>query len=424
MHHYGGLPWLGAAGAVLVMAAILATTWLVVVGVTALVPGPWRIWLLPAAWVAVDAVRRFHPYRFPWNDLAATVADRPALLGSLPVWGASGLGWALVAVGAGLWGLLRRDRRPAAAALLVAAVGATISATALAPGFTPSGPPVRIAVLQPGTSLEEKWDPGEWQAIADRVWTLTGRAADAGAGIVLWPESAVPFRIDTDPAYRDLVTDMAAELDLEIVLNSVAETDGGYGNSAFLVTGDGVSPVRYDKVFLVPFGEYVPPWAEAITSEALVREVGRFTPGDAVTPLPATVPLGVAICYEVVFSRHSAAAVGGGAELLVTITNDGWYGFSWAPVQHLAQVRLRAAEHRRWFARAALTGISGFIDPYGRVTERLEVGEQGLLVADLEPSTVLTPRSRWGDWWWVLCAVAAVGMVVAGRRANDGRGNR
>jgi apolipoprotein N-acyltransferase len=283
---------------------------------------------------------------------------------------------------------------------------------------------VRVAVLQPGTTLEEKWDPDEWEAIADRVWTLTRRAADAGARIVLWPESAVPFRVDRDPAYRDLVTETAAELDVEIVLNSVAETaGGGYGNSAFLVTADGVSSVRYDKVYLVPFGEYVPPWAEPITSEALVREVGRFTPGEKVTPLPATVPLGVAICYEVVFSRHSAAAVGGGAELLVTITNDGWYGFSWAPAQHFAQVRLRAAEHRRWFARAALTGISGFVDPYGRVTERLEVGEQGLLVADLEPSTARTPRTRWGDWWWVVCVIATIGMVVAGRRSNDGRGD-
>ena len=172
-------------------------------------------------------------------------------------------------------------------------------------------------------------------------------------------------RLETDAAYVERVTGLAAALDVEIVLNSIGATaDGGYANSAYLVTDNGVSPVRYDKVFLVPFGEYLPPWAEAITSEALVREVGRFTPGDEVTPLPALVPLGVAICYEVVFSSHSSAAVGAGAELLVTLTNDGWYGFSWAPVQHFPQVQLRAAEHRRWFARAALTGISGFVDPF------------------------------------------------------------
>ena len=425
MHDYGGLPRLGAIASLIGMAAILATTWAVIVGLTALVPPPGRIWLLPAAWVAIDTLRRFQPFQFPWNDAAATVAGVPVLLGSLPVWGVSGLGWALIAVGAGLWGLLRPDRRPAAAALLVAAVGATISATTLAPGFSPSGPAVRVAVLQPGTTLEEKWDPGEWQEIADRVWTLTRRAADAGAEIVLWPESAVPFRIDTDPAYRDLVTGMAGDLGIDIVLNSVAGTvDGGYTNSAFLVTADGVSPVRYDKIHLVPFGEYVPPWADVLTTEALVREVGRFTPGGAATPLPSVVPLGVAVCYEVVFPGHAAAEVRAGAEILVTLTNDGWYGFSWAPVQHFAQVRLRAAESRRWYARAALTGISGFVDPYGRVAQRLDVGDRGLLVADLEPSAALTPRTRWGDWWWVVCLVATVGLLVAGRARRQDRESR
>jgi apolipoprotein N-acyltransferase len=417
MHHYGGLPWLGAVGALVGMAAILGVTWALVAGVSALAPPAWRIWLFPVAWVAVDALRRFQPFQFPWNDVAVVLADRPVLLGSLPVWGASGLGWAVVAIGAGLWGLARRDRRPAAAALLVAAVGAAVTCTALAPGFSPAGPALRLAVLQPGTTLEEKWDPGEWQEIADRVWALTRRAADAGAGTVLWPESAVPFRLDADPAYRGLVTGLAADLGLEIVLNSIGGTAaGGYTNSAYLVTGGGVSPARYDKVHLVPFGEYVPAWAGIVASDALVREVGRFTPGAAVEPLPARSPIGVAVCYEVVFPGHSAAAVRAGAELLATLTNDGWYGFSWAPEQHFAQVRLRAAESRRWFARAALTGISAFVDPYGRVAAELAVGEQGLLVADVAPSVTLTPRTRWGDWWAVLCGIAAVALLIGGRR--------
>jgi len=414
MHHYGGLPWIGAAAALVVMGVILAVSWAAVLGMAALLPPAWRLWFFPAAWVAVDALRRFQPIQFPWNDVAASVASQPFLLGSLPVWGATGLGWAMVAAGVGGWGLLRRDRRPAAAALVVAAVGFTITFAALAPGFEPSGEPLRAAVLQPGTTLEEKWDPGEWQEIADRVWTQTRRAADAGAGLILWPESAVPFRLETDEAYQAIVSRLARDLDVEIVLNSTAAMGDGYTNAAHLVTPGGISAVRYDKVHLVPFGEYVPPWATLATSDALVREVGGFAPGHEVRPLPAAVPLGVAICYEVVFTSHSAAAVRSGAAILVTLTNDGWYGFSWAPEQHFAQVRLRAAEQRRWFARAALTGISAFVDPYGRVTERLEVGEHGILVANLEPSTTLTPRARWGDWWAVVCAVAAVVLLAVG----------
>jgi apolipoprotein N-acyltransferase len=415
MNHYGGLSWIGAVGALFGMAGILALTWSVVAGLAARIPAPWRPWFFPFAWIAVDALRRFQPFQFPWNEIAVVVADRPVFLGSLPVWGASGLGWAIVAIGSGSWGLIRRQGRPAAAALLIAAVGAAIATTAIAPVFEPAGDPVRVAVLQPGTTLEEKWDPSEWQEIADRVWVLTRRASDAGAAIVVWPESAVPFRIDSDETYREIATSMARELGIEIVLNSiVAVGDGGFANSAALVTTDGVGETRYDKVHLVPFGETVPPWADLIATDALVREVGRFTPGGEVRPLPGIAPMGVAICYEVVFPGQAAASARAGAEILVTLTNDGWYGFSWAPAQHFAHVRLRAAEQRRWFARAALTGISAFVDPYGRVSERLEVGDQGFLVAEMTPSTRLTPRARWGDWWWVLCVVGtAAGLTVS-----------
>ncbi len=419
MHHYGGLSLVAAVGSLLGMGVYLGLIWLLIVGLSSRVASPWRIWFFPLAWVAIDALRRFQPYQFPWSDVALVFGNLPAMLGSLPIWGASGLGWATVAVGAGLWGLVRPAGRPAALALLIAAIGSTLVFGVLAPVPAPAGPPVRVAVLQPGTTLEEKWNPAEWQEIADRVWALTRRAADAGAELVLWPESAVPFRIDTDETYRKIVTGLAAELDLEIVLNSIGGTaNGGFANSAYLVTVEGVSKVRYDKIHLVPFGEYVPPWAELAFADSLVREVGSFTPGESVTPLPAVAPLGVAVCYEVVFPGHSAAEANAGAQVFVTLTNDGWYGFSWAPVQHFAHVRLRAAEQRRWFARAALTGISAFVDPYGRVHSRLGVGEQGLLVADLQPITELTPRARWGDWWAVLCAVGAVALFIGARAAR------
>jgi apolipoprotein N-acyltransferase len=105
----------------------------------------------------------------------------------------------------------------------------------------------------------------------------------------------------------------------------------------------------------------------------------------------------------------------------VTLTNDGWYGYSWAPLQHFAQVRLRAAETQRWFARAALTGISGFVDPTGRVISYREVGDSGVLVEVVQPMTGLTPRARWGDWWAVLCAVGTVVGLVGSRRSSKRR---
>ncbi len=215
---------------------------------------------------------------------------------------------------------------------------------------------------------------------------------------------------------------MARELEIEIVLNSVGSLEGGgYANSAYLVTPERVSPTRYDKVHLVPFGEFVPGWAQIAFTDSLVREVGAFTPGESPLVLPAIAPLGVAICFEVVFPDLPAAEVRAGAEILTTLTNDGWYGFSWAPSQHFAQVRLRAAETQRWFVRAALTGISGFVDPSGRVVSRLEVGERGVLVNEVQPMKGLTPRARWGDWWAMLCATSTVSMFVVSRLRRRSR---
>jgi apolipoprotein N-acyltransferase len=414
MHHYGGLPRLAAIGCLVGMGAYLGLLWAVAAGISSLVPAGWRIWLFPAAWVAVTVLQRFPPYGFTWTGPAAAFVDWPWLMESLPVWGSTGLEWWVLAFSSAVWGFFQYGlRRSAGAALAfsVTTLGLTIVA---APAPLATGDSLRVVAIQPGTTLEQKWDPSQAGEIADRVWSMTADAAVRGADLVLWPESAVPYRIGSDPAYREVVEQMAGQFDIEIVLNSVASVDGGgFANSAFLVTGAGVSPVRYDKVHLVPFGEFVPLWARLAFTDSLVREVGAFTPGRQPTVLPARVPLAVAICFEVVFPDLTAAQVRAGAQVLTTLTNDGWYGFSWAPRQHFAQVRLRAAESRRWFARAALTGISGFIDPTGKVVSQLGVGETGFLTELVQPMNGLTPRVRFGDWWAVLCAVTTIAMVVA-----------
>jgi apolipoprotein N-acyltransferase len=415
LHVYGGLPWIAAFGSVVLMAMILGAGWAAVAAATAAVPAVWRPWMLPAAWIAMEAVWRYQPWRFPWNPVASVLTGWPVLLGSLPVWGASGLGWTVLALGAGLAALVLREGRKTAAAVVATALAGVVIASLVAPPPSLEGAEVTVAMIQPGISQHERWDPSMWRETSERVFELTAEAAARGARMILWPEGAVAYRLETDAAYAERVARLASMLDVEIVLNSIGTTaDGGYANSAYVVTADGVSPLRYDKVKLVPFGEYVPGWASLLFSESLVREVGRFEPGAGPVTLPARVPAAVAICYEVVFPDLIAAQVRDGAQLLLSLTNDGWYGDSWAPRQHWAQAVLRAVETRRWLVRGALSGISGAIDPVGRAHGRMDVGESGVSIVDVRGLGGLTPRVRWGDWWTVLCAIAVVVLLVGG----------
>lgn len=422
MNHYGGLPFGAAVLCLVLMAAILGLSWAVVALMVAKLPPRLRVLAFPAAWATVEAARQIPPYSFPWNPTAAAFWESPIYLASLPVWGATGLGWAVVLLGAGLWATLRRATRVVGLIAIVSSCCLALTISATAPLFTPSGPSVGLAALQPGTSLEEKWDPNQWQDIVDNVWELSRPAAMRDVKVLIWPESAVPFRLDIDSTYQRWVVALAEEIDASIVLNSVASLpDGEATNSAFVVSPHGIRKDRYDKNNLVPFGEYVPTWAQLAFTESLVREVGSFTPGRENSPIDAGhLSIGIAICYEIVFADHIAEQTRNGAEVLATLTNDGWYGFSSAPAQHFSQAILRAVENRRWVVRAALTGISGMIDPYGNA-RTLDLGETGYLDGMVEPSRALTPRARWGDWWaWVCLAMLAAVHICSWRRKGHG----
>ncbi len=421
MHRFGHLPLLLAVICLGAMSVILATTWAASSWLTWLVGPRLGPWMFPACWIALDALRRFPPYSFPWDPVANALSNEPALLGSLPVWGATGLSWAVVAVGAGAWAMTRRSSRRGGLVLVAMAVALAAAMSVAAPAPEPEGPPVMVAALQPGTPVSLKWEPAAAGRIFDHVIKLTRQAEARGAALIAWPEGAVPYTLERDPTYREIVTDLARRSDAAIVLNSIGTDPGGaFTNSAYLVTANGISPHRYDKIHLVPFGEYVPFFGRFAFARGLVREVGHFTPGSDLDPLTdGRLRLGMAICFEVVFGDHVAAEVRRGANVLVTISDDGWYGYSWAPHQHFGQAILRAAETRRWVVRAALTGISGFISPEGRVVSRLGTGRAGVLVQAVEPCGGLTPRVRFGDWWLLVCAVGTlVGLTGAWRQSR------
>jgi apolipoprotein N-acyltransferase len=269
------------------------------------------------------------------------------------------------------------------------------------------------ALLQPNISQEMRWDDANLVQIFQRMMAMTDAALAHGAHVVIWPESTVPLSYARTDFFRDAVESATRNRGADIILGSIAEDPSDatkMWNAAFLVS-DGKTIGHYDKIRLVPFGEYVPLRKMLFFAHKLVRAVGEFEFGTKDYPLAGRFRYGPAICYEVVYPQIARAQVRHGADVLVTITNDDWYNGTAAPRQHLNQARLRAVETDRYLLRAATTGISAYVTPAGRVVEEMEMNRQGTIYARFEPRSTVTAYVRMGDWFaWVAVALALIAV--------------
>jgi apolipoprotein N-acyltransferase len=388
--------------------------------------GAWTLWLAPALWAAAELVRTHFLGGFPWG-LLGYVPSRRLLLIQIAAWGGVyAVSALLVLVNTALaWALLERRRRAAAVATLVgaAAVGgaALVGRAQLA---LPGGPTVPVSLVQGNISQAVKWDAA-FRAETFRIYGELTRQAAPGSRLVLWPEAAVPAYLRFEPAAIHWLTDLAAEVRVPLLVGAPdAERDGrrvSYLNSAFLVEAPGIRS-RYDKMHLVPFGEFVPLKRLLFFVEAIAAEIGDFTPGRRATVFPLEgAPFGTVICYEVIFPDLFRRFVAGGASFMANITNDAWFGDSGGPLQHLAMVPLRAVENRTAIVRAANTGVSAFVLPSGAIQTTLPLGARGTLRADVPLRRGETFYTRFGDVFAYACAAlsgaALAGGLAAGRRS-------
>jgi apolipoprotein N-acyltransferase len=425
MSHYGGLPYVTGVVLFVAMCAILGMYG----GVFAILfhriaPGiRFRRWLLvPLAWAAVEYARTYLLSGFPWNLIAASIIDYAPLVQFDRVAGPYTLG-VLILLPSTLiaWLIALRPKRT----LFQIAVVVIITFVWWATGYVaakvlvrPTGTPVsHAALLQPNISQEMRWDRDNLVQIFNRMMAMTEEAVSHGVKVVIWPESTVPLSYATTDFYRQAIESVSRTRNIDIILGSVAADPAQPNklwNAAFLVSG-GKTIGHYDKIRLVPFGEYVPLRKMLFFAHALVHAVGQFEFGAKDTPLDGRFRYGPAICYEVVFPQIPRTQVVHGANVLVTITNDAWYDGTSAPRQHLNQARLRAVETDRYLLRAGTTGISAVIDPAGQIVQELAMGKQGIVYAEFQPRTSTTPYVRFGDWFaWV--AIGMVGWRIFRRR--------
>ena len=418
MSHYGGLPWI--VGVLIFIAMSL------VLGLYGALFGfvVWRIrprerfarWLLiPLAWAAIEYARTYLLTGFPWKLIAAAIVDYTSFVQFDRVAGPYLVG-AMILLPATVVAWLITQRTPGFERGIVIGTAVIVMFVWWATGLVasklivrPTGTPPQIAALiQPNISQEMRWDESNLMTIFQQMLNMTVSAVRGGAHVVIWPESTVPLSFSSTEFFRSSIEGISAQYDVDILLGSVAEDParpGSIWNAAFLVSG-GKTIGHYDKIRLVPFGEYVPLRKLIFFADKLVRAVGTFQFGTNDHPLVGKFRYGPAICYEIVYPQITRTQVRHGANVLVTITNDAWYDGTSAPRQHLNQARLRAIEDSRYLLRAGTTGISAVIDPTGRIVKELPMGQQGIIFAEFWPRERTTPYVRFGDWFaWVAVAV-------------------
>ncbi|MFY9822915.1 MAG: apolipoprotein N-acyltransferase [Thermoanaerobaculia bacterium] len=385
-----------------------------------------RLLTLPALWVALEWVRTYLGGGFPWNLAAYAWVDVPGAL-PLSAWiGAYGISFLVVLTGVALAASLAERRwEPAVVGFLIPLLLLPLAArwslreTAReireAGGF---GKPVRL--LQPNIPNLIAYDPVKVARNYRKVIDQSLEACQPGS-LVIWPESAAwPFEFRRDPWFDQDLYAMAGR-GCTVIFNSGTPVGKSFYNSAFLLspsqTPQTPQPLpRYDKRHLVPFGEYVPFRGVFGWMDKLARDAGEFRPADQTVLLPWNgEQIGMSICYEVVFPSEVAQLVRQGATMLVTITNDAWYGDTSAPWQHFRAARFRAAENRRPMLRAAITGVSAYVASDGAVLSEIGVFREGILRARVLGERRLTPFSR--APWLVPLLSALVSLAGVGYAA-------
>lgn len=372
---------------------------------------PWALPAVAALWVAIEGTHQY--LGFTWLLLGNAAVSMEVVARLAPFTGVYGPSFVLAAINVGLTLLIMRRPRLEWAGL------ALLPALFLLPRLPDGETGDRYArLVQPAVntqSIIDGWTPAENQAHL-RLMEELSTGGDVQPDLLIWPEYSVPLYYFDVAGWPDFVAHIAQTVDAPFIFNAIAfkQVDGVRRplNSALTVDASGELVGRYAKMHLVPFGEFVP-WPFSAFIDKITLQSGDFTPGEeaSVSQINGR-GLGVYICYENAFASGVRRFTANGADVLVNISNDGWYGDTAARYQHLLLARMRAIENQRWILRATADGITTSINRAGQITPPLPSFEPGAVTASFGYSTELTWYARWGDWFWWTCVAASLMVIL------------
>jgi apolipoprotein N-acyltransferase len=376
--------------------------------------------LAAPVWVSVEMLRSVLFSGFPWMLLGYALVPYTGILQAVTWTGVYGLSFLAAAVNSVIaYGILERRIKWIASAAGFIAVSWILPVFGGRPARTDS---IAVRLVQTNIALDQPWKQADFDQLLNELSALSSRGGGRPR-LLVWPETPAPFYLTEDPNFRARMQNIARQLDGYFLLGYIGGTADRPSNSAALLSPAGEQISRYDKMHLVPFGEYVPFKHLLSFAQSLTKQVGDFVPGTnyIVSPVDGH-KLSTIICYESIFPDLVRQFVRRGAGLIVLITNDGWFGESSAPYQHLRMGVVRAVENRRYIVRAANTGISAIIDPYGRIEAYTPIGVRTILDGTVDFRSDPTFYTRHGDVF--AYANIVVVLMFAAWRKYDGRTDR
>ncbi len=373
----------------------------------------WAIPAVAALWVGIE--RTHGPLGFAWMALGNAGIDMGIPMRLAPWVGVYGLSFVFAMLAAAL--TLALMGRPRGQLLWLAILPGILLLPPLPPSQEGSE---TLVVMQPNIALDRSWTAASLRETVDRLAFQTMEQALApGASrptLLVWPEVPAPFYYDRNPEFQAAANNLARLTATPFLFGTVAFTpEDAPLNSAQLVDASGRPAARYDKMFLVPFGEFIPPFFGFVNR--ITQESGDFVAGKEVVLMPVNGrTTGVFICYESVFPHLVRRFANSGGEVFLNLTNDGYFGRSAARRQHLLIARMRAAENRRWLIRATNDGITAAIDPAGRIRRELPPNTEIAARLNFGRETSPTFYARHGDWFAWLCLAVSLAAVIPARR--------